>query len=664
MTFGVTPEGFRAKRLPNIKLDLENALKAQFGEINVEPQSVFGQIIGVYSKVLADIWENLQDVYLSQYPNSAEGVALDNVVLLNGITRLPASRTIVNASLFGVNNALVPTGSQIKIPNTNTIFYNPADILISNTRANRASVIVTNLAAQIYTVVINNQSFRYALPLLSLVGSFVSGNTILVTINGTTLGPVGWTGNSASTNAAVAALIATHPDVAATGTPDGSTITVTPNNGKYVVIDAVTITGGGSQPSYTRGYSAPSAILEVINNLSFTINQGVQPVTSSVVGNNLIINSDDSTIPFSINLGANLTLNNLSSPGIFLAQEFGVVEAPSNSVTEIVTPINGWISVNNLTAGIPGRERETDAALRIRRLNSLRAFGAATVESIRARILQEVPGVSNVLVFENVSIQQTPTVIELSTQLITGNVVSVTIEGVALSNTPYSVSHLNTMSIIANKISLVDGVESATVGGINNQTLTINTQSGNYIFVDIFSVAGGASVPLINKSIGRPPKSFEVVVEGGTNLAIAQKIWQTKPAGVQTFGNVNDYDGVPITDSQGNTQFISFSRAVPIYIWANIQVSLYGGETFPPTGLQQIEAAVLAYGNTLGIGVDVLIQRVQAQVFTVPGVGSATVTLAATLNADGSPVYGSSNIVIGESSVSVWDASRITVSVV
>src|SRR5258708_32313831 len=101
MTFGLTPAGFNAMRLADIKQALDNAFIAEFGDINLDPQSVFGQEIGVISKALADIWENLEDVYFSQYPNSASGVSLDNVTQLNDITRLPATQTSVVATLFG-----------------------------------------------------------------------------------------------------------------------------------------------------------------------------------------------------------------------------------------------------------------------------------------------------------------------------------------------------------------------------------------------------------------------------------------------------------------------------------------------------------------------------------------------------------------------------------
>src|SRR5690242_4915671 len=102
MTFGLTPLGFNAMRLADVKQALENAFIARFGDINLDPQSVFGQEIGVLSKSFADMWENLEEVYFSQYPNSASGVSLDNVVQLNGITRIPASQTVVVATCDGL----------------------------------------------------------------------------------------------------------------------------------------------------------------------------------------------------------------------------------------------------------------------------------------------------------------------------------------------------------------------------------------------------------------------------------------------------------------------------------------------------------------------------------------------------------------------------------
>lgn len=664
MTFGITPQGFGIKRLANIQQELENAMKAQFGEINVAPQSVFGQIIGVYSKILADIWEDLQDVYFSQYPNSAEGIALDNVVILNGITRRPATRTSVNTLVFGNSGTLIPANSQVKIPGTNTVLFNPQPITISITRANSATIEVTELLPQVYSVLINSEPFRFSIPLLTRTGEFSDGNVISVIVNGTTLGPIGWAGTSANTNVALANLLATHPDVLAVGTPTASTITVTPVAGKYVVAGPVNVTLGTTSPTYATTYDTPSSIGQVAGYLTAIINAGNQPVNAQFSAPpyfNIISNEIET--PFSLSVSAGLNTSSLSSPGLFLSQEFGPVPVPANSVTEIVTPVSGWAAVYNPNAGQMGSFVETDAELRLRRLRALRALGAATVESIRSRLLQEVPGVTNVFIFENVSIKQQPSTITLSTQLITDNVVSVTIDGVALNNTVFTTNHLTTMQLVANKIMLVDGVESVTITGINNLTLNIQAISGTEVTIDLFEVSDGVTQPQVTISRGRPPKSFEAIVAGGSNLAVAQKIWEVKPAGIQTFGNVNNYNGVPIIDSQGDTQYIYFSRAIPVYIWVKVALTLYPGETFPLNGIEDVKTALLSYGDLLGIGQDVLQQRVLAQVFRVPGIANADVQLAYTLQPDGSPAYSYADIIINQDQVSQWAYPRIIVTV-
>ena len=105
--FGVTPEGFVIKRLQDVKSSLEARFISEFSDINLDAASVAGQMVGIFSKVLEDEWENSQDVYLSQYPNSANGISLDNVVMLNGLTRLAATRTNVIGVATGIEGTLI-----------------------------------------------------------------------------------------------------------------------------------------------------------------------------------------------------------------------------------------------------------------------------------------------------------------------------------------------------------------------------------------------------------------------------------------------------------------------------------------------------------------------------------------------------------------------------
>ena len=46
--FGLDDDGFNRKRLEDIKNTIEQRLKDRFGEINLEPDSVFGQLVGVF----------------------------------------------------------------------------------------------------------------------------------------------------------------------------------------------------------------------------------------------------------------------------------------------------------------------------------------------------------------------------------------------------------------------------------------------------------------------------------------------------------------------------------------------------------------------------------------------------------------------------------------
>ena len=77
MAFGLTSSGFNPKRLIDIKTEIENELKATFGNsINLLPSSVLGQLVGIMSDREKELWELAEAVYNSQYPATAEGVTL------------------------------------------------------------------------------------------------------------------------------------------------------------------------------------------------------------------------------------------------------------------------------------------------------------------------------------------------------------------------------------------------------------------------------------------------------------------------------------------------------------------------------------------------------------------------------------------------------------
>lgn len=69
------------------------------------------------------------------------------------------------------------------------------------------------------------------------------------------------------------------------------------------------------------------------------------------------------------------------------AQAAGVVPAYANSLTVIETPVAGWDTFNNPLDITPGKDIETDAEFRLRRLQTLSTAGAATLDAIRSRVL-------------------------------------------------------------------------------------------------------------------------------------------------------------------------------------------------------------------------------------------------------------------------------------
>ncbi len=106
-----------------------------------------------------------------------------------------------------------------------------------------------------------------------------------------------------------------------------------------------------------------------------------------------------STANFSFDYNVLWTLESQASAGNFRSNISGVITAPANSLTEIVTPISGWISVNNPSAGEAGAEIETDVSLRIKRKNEI-ISGKSTDNAIRIAV-EKVDNVNNVSVFSN-----------------------------------------------------------------------------------------------------------------------------------------------------------------------------------------------------------------------------------------------------------------------
>lgn len=162
-------------------------------------------------------------------------------------------------------------------------------------------------------------------------------------------------------------------------------------------------------------------------------------------------------------------------------------------------------------------------------------------------------------------------------------------------------------------------------------------------------------------TVGRPPHSIHVVAEGGLDSDIAAAIFQYKAAGIDTFGDVV----VQVPDSEGVEHEIHFDRPDPIYVWIKAVITLLPAseEPFPPDGFTQIANNLLAAGNALGVGNDVIWQRLLKAVHAVPGVAEADLQLATSATPAGPPgAYAEANITVQPFEVARFDISRIQVT--
>lgn len=137
---------------------------------------------------------------------------------------------------------------------------------------------------------------------------------------------------------------------------------------------------------------------------------------------------------------------------------------------------------------------------------------------------------------------------------------------------------------------------------------------------------------------GRPPKSFEAVVAGGTDLNVAQAILSSKGCGIETHGSTT----VSVIDLDGQPQEIKFSRPEVVNIAVRVEFSRYLEEPLPEGAEDTIRLTVLGAINDLNLGVDVIPKRLYGPIYTaVSGVEDLVVYIQQLSSPGDAPVPGS-----------------------
>lgn len=117
---GISDQGFAIKRLTEVVSDLRAKAVELFQDL-VEPgqlvdtsdSAVIGRLINTVSPSLADLWEAAQQDYAAFDPNSATGVALDNLVALGGIIRQEQTFSTAQVILTGDTGTVLALGLSI-----------------------------------------------------------------------------------------------------------------------------------------------------------------------------------------------------------------------------------------------------------------------------------------------------------------------------------------------------------------------------------------------------------------------------------------------------------------------------------------------------------------------------------------------------------------------
>ena len=151
---------------------------------------------------------------------------------------------------------------------------------------------------------------------------------------------------------------------------------------------------------------------------------------------------------------------------------------------------------------------------------------------------------------------------------------------------------------------------------------------------------------------GVPAHSFLPIVSGGLSQDIGNAIWENKPTGILSYGNTS----VNVTDIQGGTHVVSFSRPNPVVIYISMDITT--DVNFPANGNDLIRSNLISYFQAnFGTGDDVIYSRLYTPINSVPGHQVNTLTIGTSP----SPV-GTVNIPISFSDIASISSVNILIS--
>lgn len=126
-SFGLTEVGFVPKTLSDIDADLTGDMQGEFGVgVDLDPRGPFGQLKGIMSERLAEVWDLAQAIYAAFDPDETSGAAQDALAALTGTLRDGATSSQVIATLTGTVGTVIATGKAASVTGTGVRFVTKA----------------------------------------------------------------------------------------------------------------------------------------------------------------------------------------------------------------------------------------------------------------------------------------------------------------------------------------------------------------------------------------------------------------------------------------------------------------------------------------------------------------------------------------------------------
>jgi len=161
--YGLTPAGFKRKRLTDIIKSINSRLADSLGtNIQTGSNSVLGQLVGVFSYEIADLWEQQENAYNAMYPSTAQGTSLSNAAGLAGLQLIEAEYTTLVATCFGSELTEIPYNAQIT---DGTYTYSCTDVY-AQILSSRASVVGIKLTGAVttgvtYSITVDDETYSH-----------------------------------------------------------------------------------------------------------------------------------------------------------------------------------------------------------------------------------------------------------------------------------------------------------------------------------------------------------------------------------------------------------------------------------------------------------------------------------------------------------------------